>query len=289
MLAASVVFPESATSLPPVVLIHGAANSARVWRFWQQGLAQRGWATYAVDLRGHGRSRAANLAETAMADYAADVNALTRHLVRPPVLIGWSMGGLVAMMVAATGRAAGCVGLAPSLPTRYVDESVLLRPGTFGAEEYGIVSRYPAEQPAMPDLDREERLVALASLGPESRLARDERRRGVVIERIGCPLLIVTGTVDRQWPSERYEGLWLPADRLVAPGASHWGLVLNRRVLATLIPAVVDWMVRVIDTASPPSGAYREYASRLLDTVPVAEPAHPHAGDQPEAAVPSER
>ena len=116
---------------------------------------------------------------------------------------------------------------------------VALRVGEFGPEEYGITSRDPDEQPAMTDLDREERLIALGSLGRESRYARDERQRGIVVTSLPCPLLIVTGTDDRQWPRERYAGLHLPAEHLVAEGASHWGLVLNRRALATTIPAVL--------------------------------------------------
>jgi len=36
-----------------------------------------------------------------MADYADDLVALARTLRRPPVVVGWSMGGLVAMMAAA--------------------------------------------------------------------------------------------------------------------------------------------------------------------------------------------
>lgn len=203
MLAASVALPDVMTPLPPVVLVHGAANSAGVWRFWQQKLARRGWPAYAIDLRGRGHSGVADLAVTTMAGSAADVQALTWQLSRPPILIGWSTGGLVAMMVAAAGRVAACVGLAPSLPSRQVDESVPLRVGTFGPEDYGIGGSDPADQPAMPDLDREERLLALASLGREPRLARDERRRGIVIEDIACPLPIVTGSEDREWPPER--------------------------------------------------------------------------------------
>jgi hypothetical protein len=97
----------------------------------------------------------------------------------------------------------------------------------------------------MPDLDREERAIALGSLGLESRYARDERQRGIVIPSLPCPLLIVTGTDDRQWPRERYADLHLPAEHLAAKGASHWGLVLNRRVLATTIPAVMGWCGQV--------------------------------------------
>jgi len=40
----------------------------------------------------------------------------------------------------------------------------------------------------MPDLDREERLVALSSLGPESLLARDDRQAGIMLGPLPCPL-----------------------------------------------------------------------------------------------------
>ena len=133
----------------------------------------------------------------------------------------------------------------PSLPARQIDPSVQLRTGEFTAEEYGVVSRDPEDQPNMPDLDLEERRVALSSLGRESRLARDQRRRGIVIDELGCPLLIVTGTKDAQWPAERYAGLWLKADQLSLKGASHWGLVLSRGAVALAVPQVVSWVERV--------------------------------------------
>lgn len=103
---------------------------------------------------------------------------------------------------------------------------------------------------AIPDLDREERAIALASLSRESRLARDERRRGIVIEDLCCPLLIVPGTLDTQWPRQRYDNFWLAADHLSVEGASHWGLVLNRRALAQTIPTVLRWMSDVAVASS---------------------------------------
>src|SRR5262245_50944345 len=177
-----------------------------------------------------------------MADYADDVVALARSLRQPPILVGWSMGGLVAMMAAAACRARACVGLAPSAPTRTCDASVPLRGGVFGPEEYAIVDRDPDRQPAMVDLDRDERLIALESLGLESRLARDERKAGIVLGEAPCPVLIVTGTEDTQWPRRRYDELPFKADRLEILGASHWGLVLNRRLLPEMGSAITGWL-----------------------------------------------
>jgi pimeloyl-ACP methyl ester carboxylesterase len=166
VLACRVALAVGGEARPPIILIHGAANSSGVWIYWQEVLSHLGWSSYALDLRGHGASGATDLSDTRMSDYADDVRTLVRELPRPPVLVGWSMGGLVAMMAAAGGSATACVGLAPSVPALSRDASLPLRRGTFGPEEYGIVSRDPAQQPAMPDLDQDERGRALTALVP---------------------------------------------------------------------------------------------------------------------------
>ena len=48
-------------------------------------------------------------------------------------------------------------------------------------------------------------------------------------------------------PLPAYADLSVPAERLVVDGATHWGLVLNRRLLATLVPTVVTWLERAGD------------------------------------------
>ncbi len=244
MLAVHGALPDTPTTRPPIVLVHGAANSAVVWTFWQRALAERGWVSYAVDLRGHGASTPCDLSATTMQDYADDVLSAVRGLDtgRGVVLVGWSMGGLVAMMAAQACRSRAVVGLAPSTPAAARDPEKMIQHGEFGPEEYGITSDDPADQPAMPDLDLDERVIALASLGRESRHARGERAAGIVLEALPCPLLIATGTADRQWPRSRYDDLPQPAEHLSADGASHWGLVLSRRTLTTLVPQVLGWL-----------------------------------------------
>ena len=99
MLAVTALLPDGPANRPPVILIHGAANSALVWTFWQCELVAAGWPTYALDLRGHGRqdeNDPIDLSRTSMHDYASDVRALAEQLARRPVLVGWSLGGLVA-------------------------------------------------------------------------------------------------------------------------------------------------------------------------------------------------
>ena len=241
-LAVRSLLPAEATTRPPIILIHGAANSSEVWTFWQCRLAEHGWASHAIDLRGHGQSSPLDLSTTSMYDYATDIRSLAGGLSRKPILIGWSMGGLVAMMVAATGEAEACVTLAPSMPAQLTDESITIRTGEFGPEEYGIVSLDPEDQRGMADLDLEERRMALTSLSRESLMARDQRGAGIAIQSLPCPFLLVTGTEDRAWPLECYRDLWLGGEQQQMQGASHWGLVLNRRAMSAAVPAVERWL-----------------------------------------------
>lgn len=41
---------------------------------------------------------------------------------------------------------------------------------------------------------------------------------------------------------ERYAGLPFAVDHLEIDGASHWGLVLNRRALDGMVPLVLAWL-----------------------------------------------
>ena len=45
---------------PPILFIHGAANGAWVWQFWQREMRALGWDANVMDLRGHGLSMPAD-------------------------------------------------------------------------------------------------------------------------------------------------------------------------------------------------------------------------------------
>src|SRR5216683_4120678 len=171
---------------PPIILVHGAANSGGIWHFWQRAFSRAGYTSYALDLRGHGRSHAVDLSRTTMEAYASDVLAVVSRLGRRPVLMGWSMGGLVSLMAVHRARAIAWVGLEWSVPA-LTRRDVQPRDGVFGAEAFGISAPDPNDQPQMPDLGYSERVLALSTLCQESLHARDERHAGIVVDDPGCP------------------------------------------------------------------------------------------------------
>jgi len=81
----------------PLLFIHGALHGAWCWdaRFLDF-FAQRGYASHAVNLRGHGKSEGrAGLRWTRIADFVDDVAQTVEQLPNPPILIGHSMGGFI--------------------------------------------------------------------------------------------------------------------------------------------------------------------------------------------------
>jgi pimeloyl-ACP methyl ester carboxylesterase len=83
----------------PIVLVHGLASNALLWRDVAERLAERGHAVAAVDLRGHGRSDRPESGYTT-AQAASDVSDVVHRLgweERRPVVAGQSWGGNVAV------------------------------------------------------------------------------------------------------------------------------------------------------------------------------------------------
>lgn len=86
---------------PPLLLIHGGSAHAHWWDHIAVELARQ-YCVIALDLRGHGDSGRATPPSYEIDDYAADIAEVAAHLqLAPFILIGHSLGGLVAQTYAA--------------------------------------------------------------------------------------------------------------------------------------------------------------------------------------------
>ncbi len=98
---------DTATDGPPVLLLHGWMVSADLnWQAAYEPLADAGYRVLAIDHRGHGRGLRA-LAPFRLTDCAADAAAvLARLQAGPAIVVGYSMGGTIAQLMARDHRAA---------------------------------------------------------------------------------------------------------------------------------------------------------------------------------------
>lgn len=91
LIAASIEGPEHGM---PVLLAHGGGQTRWAWKKITGLLAESGFQTIALDLRGHGDSAWADDGAYDIADFAGDLVAVASAADRKPALIGASLGGI---------------------------------------------------------------------------------------------------------------------------------------------------------------------------------------------------
>jgi pimeloyl-ACP methyl ester carboxylesterase len=230
----------------PVVMIHGAFCAAWAFDGYRALFEAQGAKVVAPTLRHHetvpGTRAPRELGLTSMLDYAADIEALVRSLPAPPVLIGHSLGGLVAQMVAARLPVRALALIAPSAPWGTLPTSpweIMSAQGLYLAGQFWNKPLKPdawvAETHALDLLPQPEREAVFARFVPESGLATFEilhwgmdmrRATHVDARKTDCPVLCVAGEYDRVNPPKtvasiarryRERGVYFEVER-----ASHW-------------------------------------------------------------------
>ena len=159
-----------------IVMVHGAFCGGWAFDLFRPHFEAAGFEVIAPDLRGHGADASSSaVAGLSMRDYASDIAALCAALPEPPVLLGHSMGGLVAQMVARRTPDRALVLLAPSPPWGVAATSLeeaatafgvhLLGPFASGAmsPDRGLMRAFSLDRLSRPD-----REAAVARLRPES-------------------------------------------------------------------------------------------------------------------------
>src|SRR3954463_348352 len=93
--------PAPPSRKPPLLFVHGGYCDAWCWEpYFLPWFAAKGYAAYALSLRGHGRSAGADtLYMASLADYEADVEAAAAQLGEPPIFIGHSMGAAIVELI----------------------------------------------------------------------------------------------------------------------------------------------------------------------------------------------
>ena len=183
-----------------LLLVHGAGSGPWVFDRWPVHFPP------ALRLETVDLQDGLEPAHASMAQYADAVARAAQRLEHPVVVVAWSMGGLAAMMAADSADALVLLEASAPAEVQGVHRDVRPAPGVFDPErEYG----------AFPDGVRAR---------PESSLARAERKRGISVPEIACPVLVVYGD---EFTDERGRRLVerYGARELALPGKSHWDLV----------------------------------------------------------------
>ncbi len=227
--------------MTPIVMVHGAFVGGWSFELFRKPFENAGHEVYAPDLRGHGAHEPAEaVIGLSVRDYARDIAELCRRFPEPPVLLGHSMGGLVAQLAARKARLKALVLLAPSPPWGLTGWSLEEALTAFGAHMAGLWSNGAVEpirevmrQVSLPRLSADEAAPILARMRPESARAVNETLNwwmdpfmttSLGAGPLAVPSLVISGEADQIHPPVSGR---LVAERIgggfeCVPELNHW-------------------------------------------------------------------
>lgn len=252
-----------------ILLLHGAFVGGWVFERLRGHLSHHGWRTHAPDLPLHGAQQAgkpadADLARLGLAAYREALEAEIARLPQKPVLIGHSLGGLLAQQLAARDLCRAAILLAPVAPWGVLPSAMselgagvnlLLRGGAVWRKalppDPALAVEFSMDR-LPPALQRD----ALARLVPESGRAIFESllwwldwhaASHVSFHRVRCPILVLTGSNDQVTPAAtgraiagKYPGR---AVFRALPGMSHF--LFGEPGEAAVMQACSDWLAEL--------------------------------------------
>lgn len=228
---------------PPLVMIHGAFCGPWAFDHFRQPFEAAGYEVHTPVLRHHdkGMKPPHELGATSLVDYAKDIEKTIVKLGEAPVLIGHSLGGLLAQMLAARNRARALVLLAPCPPWGVLPSTLFeiasAQAMMLTGPIWNQVLKPDYDVAAAHSLDRlpgVERRRVFARFVPESGLATSEimhwgwdakRASHVSAASVTCPILCLAGQHDKINPPStmrRLAARYSQASFEELPNHSHW-------------------------------------------------------------------
>jgi len=205
-----------------IFFIHGMWGGGWYWENYQRFFEERGFTCVATTLRHHdmapGDTPDPRLGTTSLLDYAQDLAQEIEALGVKPVLIGHSMGGLLAQIIGSRGLAKAIVLMTPAPPA---GNAIALKPSVVRSF-FGIMTKWGFWKKPMRLSFKAAAYSMLHLLNPEEQKATYDRfvyESGRAVFEIGywfldstgaarvdpakvtCPVLTIAGAEDRITPA----------------------------------------------------------------------------------------
>lgn len=247
----------------PLLFIHGMHEGAWIFENWLRVAADMGWNScmgwdaWAINLRGHHGSRPVkDFGKVSIMHYVEDIEDVLRE-IGPAILVGHSMGGLIAQIVADRNMDIRAVVLLNSAPPHGISPASWATISRYWKPQYIVASML--KRPLPPQKVDMMSLVlnglpwwmaesTFLSLVPESGLAAKEltfwRWRGQET-KIYCPVLVIGATEDRLTPVRIQKAIakkYPRAKYMEIPGAHMLPLESGREeLLRWILLDLIDW------------------------------------------------
>jgi pimeloyl-ACP methyl ester carboxylesterase len=254
----------SGKAKPPMLFIPGYFAAAWAYECYLPFFAERGYAGFAVNLRGRAGSAlppGKSLGEVSLDDFIADGREAARSLAdrfEPPIVVGHSMGGLIAQKLGEEGLARALVLLSSAPPrgirlvtARLLGRQLMYLPALLRSKT--VTPRWrDARELVLNRVPESERRAMFAQFVPDSGRAGREMSVGstaVDAEELrshGCPVLVVTSDDDRFIPPRIAQRI---AQRYRAPvyiARDHGHFLLREPGWTEAASFIAGWLEREV-------------------------------------------
>ena len=241
---------------PPILFLHGVFGKPSLLEPWRRVLEAEGYPVHTPTLPGREPTDDGVLARTGIDEcFAVALDAYDR-IGEPAIVMGHSMGGLLAQKVAAARSPLAAVLLA-SVPPGVLWLQPRVLPHFFR-----VMPKVLAGKPFLPSAKtmREVPLSTLPAAEQDMLIPRLVQDSGRVFRQlsmgaaptrvrtsdVGCPVLCVSGGSDENvapWISRRIAKRY-GAEQQDHPGKPHW--IIAESALRDVAPPVLDWLRRAV-------------------------------------------
>jgi pimeloyl-ACP methyl ester carboxylesterase len=249
-IAVAGVLAENRKEAKEIIFIHMSWGGAWAFSFYMKFFARVGYNCYVLDLRGHGES-GGTVEGATMQDYVDDVRTAVQGLgLRNPIVVGHSMGGLIALMYSARYGSSATVSLdgSPSLEAQKTSEEKTY-PAIYAPKDAGMPANPIKAMMALSDIYPWRLMKMKRKLGVESGVARSQRKRGISVpkEKLTSPLLFIGAEKGASLPfgigieKARAQAGYYGASVVEIKGATHPGLLIGRH-WKECAQAILKWL-----------------------------------------------
>ncbi|EJC83345.1 lysophospholipase [Rhizobium leguminosarum bv. trifolii WSM2297] len=238
---------------PPLLFVHGAFTGSWMWSKYIPHFISAGWNSYCLNLRGHYKSRSVDLTKVEFEDYLADIRQAILEIVGecavPPVVIGFSMGGILSQKLAESVRIAGLVLIDSSICREVHDEVPY---PTIVPPTPGLVVPAPVRgeqgsvDETLDDIEFQRKYLSMESAKAFAAFSFHFGAEGISIEsgKITCPSLVIaavnTEADDRRG---RATARHIGGAYLGLQGTTHTGLLVGQRY-CEVVSRIMAWLAR---------------------------------------------
>ncbi|MFD0696555.1 alpha/beta hydrolase [Paenibacillus sp. GCM10027628] len=246
---------EVSNQKPPLLFVHGAYTGSWMWSKYIPHFISTGWNCYSMNLRSHYKSRLLDMTKITFEDYLEDIKEVIAECGVPPIIIGFSMGGILSQKLAESVEIAGLV-LIDSVISKEVHEAVPYK--ELVQMTPGLIVPAPAREEissideSADDIEFQKKYLTMEASKAFKAFVFSTESQGISIDSslISCPCLVIKavncddddrrGRVTAEHLRAEYKALWK---------TTHTGVLIGQKYKES-VETIMDWL-KVAGVGSP--------------------------------------